>query len=51
MDIRKEYSINIMAVRENGKMNMDITPDMVISEKETMLVLGKNRDIQKCFHI
>lgn len=51
VDIRKEYSINIMAVRENGKMNMDITPDMVISEKETMLVLGKNRDIQKCFHI
>lgn len=51
LDIRKKHNINIMAMKENGKMNMNITPDMVISESATMLVLGKNKDIQKCFHI
>jgi len=51
LDVRRRYNINIMAVKQNGRMNMNITPDMVLSENETMLVLGKNRDIQKCFKI
>ena len=27
------------------------TPDMVLESKSTMLVLGRNREIQKCFRI
>ena len=51
LDIRRRYNINIMAIKENGRMNMNVAPDMVLTESETMLVLGKNRDIQKCFHL
>ncbi|MDO5411100.1 MAG: TrkA family potassium uptake protein [Lachnospiraceae bacterium] len=51
LDIRRTHNINIMATRRNGKLNMNITPDMVFNENETLLVLGKSRDIQKCFHI
>lgn len=51
IDIRKAYSINIMAIKKEGKMEMNITPDTMLIENETMLVLGKSRDIQKCFHI
>ena len=51
LDIRRKYNINIMAIKENGRMNMNVAPDMVLTESETMLVLGKNRDIQKCFHL
>ena len=40
-----------MAVKKNGKMNMDITPSLVLREDENLLVLGKNKDIQRCFHI
>lgn len=51
IDIRKQYNINIMAVKQDGKMNMSITPDTVLSEEKTMLVLGEYKAIQKCFHI
>lgn len=51
LDIRKKYNINIMALRQGGKFNMNITPETKLSEHDTMLVLGKQRDIQKYFHI
>ena len=51
LDIRKKHNINIMAVKKNGKVNMDITPSLVLREDENLLVLGKNKDIQRCFHI
>lgn len=51
LDIRKKYNINVMAVKRNGKMDLSITPDTRITGDETILVLGNNDDIQKCFHI
>lgn len=51
IDIRKKYSINIMALKQDGKINMTITPETVLSTDETLLVLGNNKEIQKCFHI
>lgn len=51
IDIRKRYGINIMAVKENGHMNLSVTPDTVLSGNRTMLVLGEHRAIQRCFRI
>lgn len=51
INIRKKYNINIMAIKKNGKLDLTVTPDTRLMEEETMLVLGSNRDIQKCFHI
>ena len=51
LDIRKKYHINIMAAKKSGRLNMDVTPDMVIASGDTMLVLGRNKDVQKCFKI
>ncbi len=51
LDIRKKYNVNIMAVKKNGVMNMSITPDTVLSNEFTMLVLGEYKTLQKCFHI
>lgn len=51
LDIRRKYNINIMAVKKNGKMTVSITPDTVLTEDKTMLVLGEYRALQKCFHI
>ncbi len=51
IDIRKKYNVNIMAMKRHGKLHMTITPDTAFHEDETMLVLGRNKDIQKCFHI
>lgn len=51
LDIRKKYNINIMALKHNGIMNLNITSDTRFPDDYTMLVLGDIKDIQKCFHI
>lgn len=51
LDIRRKFNINIMAVKKNGKMSVSITPDTVLTEDKTMLVLGEYKTLQKCFHI
>lgn len=51
LDIRKKYGINILGIRENGRLNMDIAPSTPLSTEKSILVLGKQRAIQKCFHI
>ena len=51
LDIRRRYGINIMAVKENGKMNMSVTPETILESNKTMLVLGEWKAIRKCFHI
>lgn len=51
IDIRKKYNVNIMAIKKNKKMHMTITPETILSEDLTMLVLGEYKTLQKCFHI
>ena len=51
IDIRKKYGINIMAVKDNGKMNLSVTPETILSERKTMLVLGEHKAIRKCFRL
>ena len=51
LDIRRKYSINIMATKENGKINMAVSPETVLTDKITLLVLGAYKKLQKCFHI
>ena len=51
LDIRKKYSINIMGIKKDGRLELTLSPDIVLEKDETMLVLGRNRDLQKCFHI
>ena len=51
INIRQKYNINIMALKRNDKMELTITPDTRFASDDALLVLGKNKDIQKCFHI
>ncbi len=51
LDIRKKYNINIMGIKTNGKLDINITPDTVLSKDKTLLVLGEYKSLQKCFHI
>ena len=51
LDIRKKYGINILGIRQGGKLDMNVTPDTLLSEGRSILVLGRLRSIQKCFHI
>lgn len=51
IDIRKRYGINLLAVKEQGQLNLSVTPDTVLCPGRTMLVLGELSALQKCFHI
>lgn len=51
LNIRRAYNINIMATKKDGKMNMNVSPDMILSGEENLMVLGKIRDIHRCFKI
>ena len=51
LDIRKKYNINIMAIKHNGAINLNITSDTCFPSEDNILVLGSMKDIQKCFHL
>lgn len=51
LDIRNNHNINIMALKHDGIMDLNIGSHTRIPKDHTMLVLGSMKDIQKCFHI
>ena len=52
VDVRKKYNLNIMGFIDSiGKMNLSVSPDMVLSESMTIMVLGAIDSVHKCFKI
>ena len=51
VNVRQHYNINILSIKHDGEFNMTISPKTEFVEGDTLLVLGNNKDIQKCFHI
>ncbi|MBR5520931.1 MAG: TrkA family potassium uptake protein [Oscillospiraceae bacterium] len=51
VDVRKNYHVNVLAIREEGKLNVAITSDTVFDSDQTLLVLGTEERIMKCFRI
>lgn len=51
LKVRQKYNFNIMAVKRNGKMDLNITPDTVVYDDQTILILCTYEDAHKCFHL
>lgn len=51
IDIRKKYSINILGIKYNDKMNIVIAPDIILTREMSLLVMGEYKTLQKCFDI
>ncbi len=51
LDIRKKFGINIVAIREDDKINMAISPNTIFQSGTTLLVLGEYKELQKCFRM
>ena len=51
LDIRRKYKINIIGIKKNGKFSVSITPDTVLTEDKTLMVVGEYKALQKCFRI
>lgn len=51
LDVRKKYHVTILAVKRGEELDMELKAEDKLSADETILVLGHNKYIQKCFHI
>ncbi|MDY4187211.1 MAG: TrkA family potassium uptake protein [Candidatus Borkfalkiaceae bacterium] len=51
IDIRRKYNVNIIATKKKGKINAVVTADTILSGDETLLVLGEQKAMRKCFDI
>lgn len=52
LDVRKRFHVNIMAIKQDGRFSMTvIEPDTCLPIHSTLLVMGTQHDIQRCFHL
>ena len=51
LDVRRKFGLNVLAVKRQGKLNANVTSDTMLLHDETVLVLGSNQAIQRCFHL
>lgn len=51
IDIRKKFNINILAIKQNGKISASVMPSVILSDEITLLVLGEYKALKKCFNI
>ena len=49
LDIRKKHNVNILAIKQNGRMNVSLSPETILTDEGTIFVLGDYNDLQKCF--
>jgi len=51
IDIRKKYNINLIALKKDGNINMAINTETVLGEEMTLLVIGEDKNLKKCFDL
>ena len=51
IDIRKKYGINLLGIKQNGAIDVNIASNTVLPGDGTLLVLGEYRSIKRCFHL
>ena len=51
LDIRKRYNLNLLAIRGEGKSSIAVDSETVLRTNQTILVLGKWKDIQRFLKI
>lgn len=49
IDIRRKFGINILGIKHSGVMNVMVTPEMILTDKDTLMVIGEYSSVKKCF--
>ena len=49
LDIRKKHNLNILVLRDENRRGMAVNSETVLTAGQSILVLGKWKDIKKCF--
>ncbi|WP_035586864.1 potassium channel family protein [Hippea jasoniae] len=47
LDVRKRFGLNIIGIQRNSRFDINPSPNEVISENDTLLVVGKKEDVEK----
>lgn len=50
IDVRKNFKVNIIAVKSKDEVNVSLDSDYRFSEGESLYIIGKDKDIQRYFH-
>lgn len=50
LDVRKKYGINIIGLKVNGSIEVNISPEMPLAENMVLIVIGENDRINRVFH-
>ena len=48
MDLRRKKKINVFAIKQGEKLITDIHPDVPLRSNQTLMVIGTNKEIDKC---
>ena len=51
LDVRRKFNLNVLAVRKHGDLKVKAVLDDELQATDSLLVLGREKDIQKCFKI
>lgn len=51
LELRSKYGINILGIRKDGKLGMNITPATVFHAGTSVLLLGPQDSVKKCFRL
>ena len=46
-DLRKKFNLNIIAIVKDGEIFVDIDPDIILKENDTIVILGKKENINR----
>ena len=51
VDVRKKYNVSIMGYRTDGRLMLSVSANTLLTGDMTLMVLGRYKDIQRCFRI
>lgn len=47
LSVRNKYNVNIIAVKEDGKLNPMLSPQYKFNENATLMIMGSTKDVAK----
>jgi len=51
LDLRRKIGVNVIAVRRNGELNINVSPEDEFTQTDTVLLLGNEEMIRKKFKL
>lgn len=51
LQIRQNYHVNVLGIKQQGALNVEISPQTKLVAEDTILVIGRHEDMHKYFQI